>query len=231
MPAETASATASLVAWLKVPPRDMEMTERATRLLFLALFTALCNVSMLREYDNLKEMCHLPVDAGENTRVRARSIGSQNLHTDDVGTLGHSVSRTGDCARAVGTVSVTISSRLARDEVGTHSSTASKLVVSSVDTGVDNVDVAARACRVVVDVARLPLGSVGDTSQAILCSTLGNQSTLVQGNRSKSIDLRVWLNALHLCKVCNEVDKIIVTIECEGLFEKGQLKPIDRKKA
>lgn len=93
IPAETASATASLVAVLRTPPRDMEMTERATRLLLWALLTAL-HTNVRNDGGGGgggRRGGNSPVDTSENARVGTRSISAENLDTNDVGLLGHTV--------------------------------------------------------------------------------------------------------------------------------------------
>lgn len=62
------------------------------------------------------------------------AIGAQNLDSDDVGPLSHTVCARSSSAGAVGSVAIAIDGVLARDEVGAGSGTALEFDVGGVDT-------------------------------------------------------------------------------------------------
>lgn len=97
------------------------------------------------------------------------------------------------------------------------SGTAAELAVGGGNTSVNDIDVGARASSGVVDVASSSSGPVRDTGQAILGWGLGGQSTLVEADWDRGVDLGVGLDALHVRHVGNGVDLALITVESKAL--------------
>lgn len=97
------------------------------------------------------------------------------------------------------------------------SGTAAELAVGGGNTSVNDIDVGARASSGVVDVASSSSGPVRDTGQAILGWGLGGQSTLVEADWDRGVDLGVGLDALHVRHVGNGVDLAVITVESKAL--------------
>ena len=101
---------------------------------------------------------HIHVSVGTRARVR------HDFDRDDIGSLGHTVLRRCNSSSAMGAVAVSIGTGIST-EGSTPASTTTELLVCSVDTSVNDVDIDASSSNGIV---RVWVGECGDRGRGEL---------------------------------------------------------------
>jgi hypothetical protein len=136
-----------------------------------------------------------PLDTLDDVGHSARAVRAEDLDGVDVGLLGNTVLLTGDSARAMSTVTISILISIALGDSLAPVGTTFKVNVRSVGTGIDDVRIdtltTLLSVQVLVEATKGKAITVGDT-----CKTPG--SVLLNGGTLKVVDLRVLLNVFDL---------------------------------